>query len=144
LCERADTVRAAGAVVLREGVDGLDVLVVHRPRDDDWSLPKGKVDGDEGDEAAAVREVREETGYDVALGHELPSMSYTDRDGRPKVVRFWVGTPTRDSGFVAGDEVDGRQWWPIGVAVRDLTYAADRELVAIAGSVDGTVSEEHR
>lgn len=148
--DRTATVRAAGAVVLRDGADGIEVLVVHRPRYDDWSLPKGKVDGSESDEDAALREVLEETGYDVSLGQELRSVSYTDRFGRPKVVRWWVAAAKHDSGFVAGDEVDRREWWPIGIAGRDLTYAADRDLVARAGIAQAGIAQagilrgEHR
>ena len=80
----ADEVRAAGGVVERDG----RVAVVHRPKYDDWSLPKGKLEDDESFEAAALREVREETGLACTLGAELGSTRYRDPKGRPKVVRY--------------------------------------------------------
>ncbi|HUF83802.1 MAG TPA: NUDIX domain-containing protein, partial [Acidimicrobiia bacterium] len=84
----SDAVRAAGGVVLRRGADGPEVLVVHRPRYGDWSLPKGKCEPGEGDEDAARREVEEESGVRVRLGAELPTGAYLDRRGRPKQVRY--------------------------------------------------------
>src|SRR5207302_7956801 len=81
-------VRAAGGVVGRLAPDGeLEVLLVHRPRYDDWSLPKGKLHAEETEEAAALREVEEETGFRCELGPELPRSAYTDSRGRPKTVR---------------------------------------------------------
>ena len=79
-------VRAAGGVPVREGVDGLEVLVVHRPQYDDWSFPKGKCDLGESYEACAVREVEEETGLRCALEDSLPATSYHDSKGRRKRV----------------------------------------------------------
>ena len=80
---------AAGGVVTRDGDTGHEVVVVHRPRYDDWSLPKGKRDPGETDEQCAVREVEEETGLRCTLGRELLPTRYVDRHGRPKVVRYW-------------------------------------------------------
>ena len=78
-----ELVRAAGGVVWRAGDGGTEVLLVHRPRYDDWSLPKGKLDAGETHEGAATREVLEETGYEVELGRELASTRYRDaRAGR--------------------------------------------------------------
>ena len=82
-------VRAAGGLVVRDGEAGPQVLLVHRPRYDDWTFPKGKVDAGESDEHAAIREVEEETGYRCALEAELPSTRYFDNRGRPKLVRYW-------------------------------------------------------
>ena len=79
-------VRAAGGVVVRD--DGR-VLVVHRPKYDDWTFPKGKADPGESDEECALREVREETGLECVLEDELPQTRYFDSRGRPKRVRWW-------------------------------------------------------
>ena len=84
-----DVVRAAGGLVTREVGDGVEVLVVHRPRYDDWSFPKGKLDAGERDEDAAVREVEEETGFRCRLLDELGYRRYRDRKRRPKQVRYW-------------------------------------------------------
>ncbi len=125
------TVQAAGGVVTRATTSGdLEVLVVHRPRYDDWSLPKGKLEPGESHEHAALREVEEETGVRCALGDELAALRYIDRKGRDKVVRYWRMTPVGNSPWRANDEVDAVRWVPAGDAQTLLTYDADRELVA--------------
>jgi 8-oxo-dGTP diphosphatase len=124
-------VRAAGGVVLRERAGGgVEVLVVHRPRYDDWSLPKGKLDRGEGWEQAALREVLEETGLRCRLGRELEPTRYRDRKGRRKTVRYWLMEPREDVGFVPNDEVDELRWLELPAAALLLTYAHDQELVA--------------
>ena len=120
-------VRAAGGVVVRDG----RVAIVHRPKYDDWSLPKGKLDEGESWEDAAVREVREETGFRCALREELSSVEYTDPKGRPKTVRYWRMEPVAGE-FTPNDEVDELRWLPPEDAVRSLTYDHDRELVLMA------------
>jgi 8-oxo-dGTP diphosphatase len=128
-------VRAAGGLVTRRADgDRLEVLVVHRPRYDDWSLPKGKLHAGERFEDAAVREVREETGVHVALGERAATVRYTDRNGRPKVVRYWTMTVTAIDPFVPTEEVDEVRWVPVGDAAGLLTYDADRQLVATLGA----------
>jgi 8-oxo-dGTP diphosphatase len=120
-----ETVQAAGGVVSRRGPDGaLELLLVHRPHYDDWTLPKGKLEPGETHEQAAFREVREETGLDCELGRELPSTSYNDRRGRPKTVRYWAMRPLAG---VAGPngEVDEVRWASVEEAGRLLTYAHD-------------------
>jgi 8-oxo-dGTP diphosphatase len=127
------TVQAAGGIVARRGADGrVEVLVVHRPRYDDWSFPKGKLEPGETHEHAAVREVAEETGLRCTLGAELPPSRYVDRHGRPKVVRYWVMTPVPGSEPVRepDDEVDELRWIPAAEAAAVLTYDADRALLA--------------
>jgi 8-oxo-dGTP pyrophosphatase MutT (NUDIX family) len=125
-----DTVRAAGGVVWRRGADGaVEVLVVHRPKYDDWSFPKGKLDPGETEEECALREVDEETGLRCELGEELPTTMYVDRKGRPKRVRYWAMTVS-DGAFTPNDEVDEVRWLPPAEASRLLTYARDGEVLS--------------
>lgn len=124
-----ERVEAAGGVVWRRRKGRVEVAVVHRPRYDDWTLPKGKLDPGESHEEAARREVLEETGLQVVLGDELASCSYTDNRGRPKRVRYWAMTVT-GGGFVPNDEVDQLVWLPLGEASRSLSYRRDREVLA--------------
>ena len=105
------------------------VLVVHRPRYDDWSLPKGKLEPGESFEQAARREVAEEAGVAVELGDELPSARYLDRKGRPKVVRYWSMRVVGDAPWRPTAEVDARRWVALDEAEALLTYAHDRLLV---------------
>lgn len=118
------TVEAAGGVVERDG----RIAVVHRPRYDDWSLPKGKLDRGERFEQAALREVEEETGLRCALGDELEPVRYQDNRGRPKIVRYWRMT-VLDGAFTPNDEVDELRWVEPDRAARLLTYGHDRDLV---------------
>jgi len=126
-------VQAAGGVVLRDGA----VCVVHRPRYEDWSLPKGKLDRGETHEAAALREVHEETGLRCELGRELRHDEYVDRKGRPKSVRWWAMTVVADEGLEANDEVDERRWVPVAEVDALLTYEHDRGLVREASAGSG-------
>ena len=119
-------VRAAGGVVVRDG----QVLVVHRPRYDDWSLPKGKLEDGESWEAAALREVEEETGVAGRLLAELDDDHYTDRKGRPKRVRWWHMAPVAEGLRDPDDEVDEVRWVSLADALDLLTYAHERRLVA--------------
>jgi 8-oxo-dGTP diphosphatase len=122
-----DQVRAAGGVVLRDGL----VALVHRPRYDDWTLPKGKLDPGESFEDAALREIEEETGLRTRLVRELPAVHYEVR-GRPKVVRYWLMEVGSDPGFVPNDEVDELRWLEPGQASALLTYDRDRDVLAAA------------
>jgi 8-oxo-dGTP diphosphatase len=122
-------IEAAGGVVTRDGDDATEVAVVHRPRYDDWSFPKGKLDPGETFEDAALREVREETGLLCKLGAELASARYEDNKGRPKVVRYWLMKVVDDPGFEPNDEVDDLRWLTPGAARELLTYERDRELL---------------
>ncbi|MEO5838109.1 MAG: NUDIX hydrolase [Acidimicrobiales bacterium] len=119
--------RAAGGLVVRDGEAGPQVLLVHRPRYDDWTFPKGKVDAGESDEHAAIREVEEETGYRCVLEAELPSTRYFDNRGRPKLVRYWRMRVV-DGEFAVNNEVDQIEWLTPADARAKLTYDRDREL----------------
>jgi 8-oxo-dGTP pyrophosphatase MutT (NUDIX family) len=123
-------VRAAGGIVTRAGTDGAEVLVVHRPAYDDWSLPKGKLEPGEDDETAARREVLEETGVDAVVVGRAGSVRYTDRRGRSKHVEYFTMAAHTSSARVPDDEVDVVAWWPVATAATELTYPHDRELVA--------------
>ncbi|HEY2430826.1 MAG TPA: NUDIX hydrolase, partial [Acidimicrobiales bacterium] len=115
--------------------EGPEVLLVHRPRYDDWSLPKGKADPGEDDEATAVREVEEETGLRGELGTELPTTEYTDHRGRHKVVRYWAMTAANgtDAPFTPNHEVDELVWLPLPVAEDRLSYDRDRPVLQALG-----------
>ena len=126
-------VKASGGVVWRPAGDGVEVVVVHRPRYDDWSLPKGKLDPGESWEEAAVREVWEEVGLRCRLGEELPPVDYRDNKGRAKVVRYWLMEP-ESGGFTPNEEVDEVRWLSPHEAEQLLTYDHDRALVREAGA----------
>jgi 8-oxo-dGTP pyrophosphatase MutT (NUDIX family) len=120
-------IRAAGGVVLHEG----RVAIVHRPRHDDWSLPKGKLDEGESWEQAAVREVEEECSLRCRLDDELAPSQYTV-GGRPKRVRWWRMSVVDDLGFEPNEEVDEMRWASPEEAAEILSYAPDRDLLVAA------------
>ena len=123
---------AAGAVVTRKGPDGREVLLVHRPKYDDWSFPKGKQDPGEHITATAVREVLEETGVEIRLGRPLRPQLYTVSGGRHKLVRYWVGHVLGDddlSSYQPNAEVDDLGWFSAESAVESLTYLDDIDLL---------------
>jgi 8-oxo-dGTP diphosphatase len=124
----SDRIEAAGGVVVRGG----KVALVHRPRYDDWTLPKGKLDPGESFEEAALREVEEETGVRPRLVRELPATSYEVR-GRPKVVRYWLMDVEHEAVFAPNDETDELRWVAADEALRLLTYERDRDLLAGVG-----------
>lgn len=126
---------AAGAVVLRRREGLFEVLLVHRPKYDDWSFPKGKLDRGELAPVAAVREVGEETGLAVRLGRPLDDQLYVVQGGRAKVVHYWVAR-TLDgddvSRYVANREIDEVTWVPVDEAAALLSYSRDRATLAQA------------
>ena len=128
---KTGSVRAGGGVVWRRRPDGqVEVLLVHRPKYDDWSLPKGKLERGEDEDEAALREVEEETGLRCVLGPELPTTRYHDRFGRPKSVRYWAMTTEPDhSEFVPNREVDQIRWLSPEDAAALVSYDRDREVV---------------
>jgi 8-oxo-dGTP diphosphatase len=125
-------VRAAGGVPVRNGATGVEVLVVHRPRYDDWTFPKGKRERGETDEECALREVLEETGLRCVLEEELPPTTYVDRDGRPKLVRYWRVRVVEGS-VVPNDEADEARWLPRAAAAALLTYERDHAVLDALG-----------
>ena len=124
-----DTVRAAGGLVCRPGPGGLtEVAVIHRPGYGDWSFPKGKLEGAESLEEAALREVTEETGLACRLVRSLGCTSYVDRKGRDKTVCYWLMEATGGR-FRPGTEVDQMRWLTFAEAAEILTYDRDRQLL---------------
>ena len=123
----SEGIHAAGGVVVRDG----KVLLVHRPRYDDWTLPKGKLDEGESFENAALREVEEETGVRCTLLRELPGTMYMVGD-RPKIVRYWLMEPESETPFVPNDETDELRWLSRDDAMGMLSYDRDRDVLAAA------------
>ena len=121
----ADEMRAAGAVLWRPAGRGAQVAVVHRPKFDDWSFAKGKVEPGEHVLLAAVREVAEETGLRVTLGRRLPEVRYRTA-GAVKRVDYWVAsTAVSAAGFAANNEIDQLVWLPASRAGARLSYQRD-------------------
>ncbi len=134
------SIAAAGGVVLRAVPDAMQVLVVHRPAYDDWSLPKGHIDADETPAAAAVREVLEETGVGAHITGDAGRTSYPvtrTQDGAARTVTkrvqwYWMQPEDGSadpSGRAADHEVDRAAWWPLEHARDALTYASERALL---------------
>jgi 8-oxo-dGTP pyrophosphatase MutT (NUDIX family) len=119
----AELVRAAGGIVVRDG----RVLVVHRPKYGDWTLPKGKLEAGESWETGALREVAEETGLHCELAEEVGRTHYDDASGRPKEVRYFRMTCADEPR--AQNEVDEVRWVPLAQAGELLSHARDRELL---------------
>jgi 8-oxo-(d)GTP phosphatase len=130
---RSRIVYAAGAVLWRPAADpanknaALEIAVIHRPRYDDWSLPKGKVDPGETAAVAAVREVFEETGCHAILGRRLAAVTYPIDPGVKKVY-YWAARSTGGE-FIPGNEVDELVWLPVADAAKKLNYPQDRKVL---------------
>jgi 8-oxo-dGTP diphosphatase len=120
---------AAGGVVVRPAPDGWQVAVVHRPHRDDWTLPKGHVEAGESAEAAALREVEEETALRCRLLGPAGRVRYRDQHDRPKVVDYWV-MEVEAGAFAPNEEVDSLVWIAVTDAASMLSYEVDRDLVA--------------
>lgn len=123
------TVWAAGAVLWRPGHDdsATEVALVHRPRYDDWSLPKGKVDAGETEPVTAVREVFEETGHRAHLGRRIGTVAYPIEQDTKKV-RYWAACSLGGK-FRPGREVDELLWLPVSAAMKKLSYPQDRKIL---------------
>lgn len=120
---------AAGGVLTRESAVGTEIVVIHRPRYDDWTLPKGKLKPREPWEAAALREVHEETGYRATITTFAGPVTYHVA-GRLKIVLFWNMRPDGESHFQASKEVDAFEWLSPVAACARLNYAVERQLLA--------------
>jgi 8-oxo-dGTP pyrophosphatase MutT (NUDIX family) len=127
--ELSTIIRAAGGVIARHEDGEPQVLMVHRPKYDDWSFPKGKAVAGESDEDCALREVREETGLTCQLGRPLPPVSYRSK-GRTKRVRYWL-MYAQEGEFTADTEVDEMAWVGLDDACTRLTYDHDRALLDV-------------
>jgi 8-oxo-dGTP pyrophosphatase MutT (NUDIX family) len=125
-------VRAAGGIVLRDVEGTAEVLLVHRPRYDDWSLPKGKLAGAESDRDGALREVLEETGCRCRAGEEVGRVRYLDARGRDKEVVYYSMTVLRSEPFLPTDEVDEVRWVALDAAADLLTWDRDADLLRTA------------
>ncbi len=131
-------VRAAGGLIWRRSPaepSRFEVVLVHRPKYGDWSLPKGKREPGETDEQTALREVDEETGFACRLGPELPTIRYRDHHGRPKVVRYWAMTVESQFERAPDDEVDEWRWLPEAEALVRLSYEHDRKVITALRTV---------
>lgn len=107
----------------------IELVLVHRPRYDDWSLPKGKAHRGEDDLATALREVAEETGLVCRPGAELATVRYDTERGEHKTVRWWSMTVDSDPGFEPNDEVDELRWVSLEEFEALATFPTDREVV---------------
>ncbi|HEX6256262.1 MAG TPA: NUDIX hydrolase [Euzebyales bacterium] len=123
----SSAIQAAGGVLWRADDDARRCAVIHRPKYDDWTLPKGKLDPGETHEQAAVREVHEETGWRAEVGVGLGEVHYF-HNGRPKTVIYWAMQAV-DGRFQPNDEVDELRWMVPDLARALLTYDRDREVL---------------
>ena len=135
LPSRTEVVQAAGGLIVRRHYGELQIVVVHRPAQQDWSFPKGKLEPGETSELAALREVHEETGMVCRLLRFVGHTEYVDRKGRPKAVAYWV--MAADTGFFTpNEEVDELRWLNLEAASRLISYPRDKELVVVLMAAD--------
>jgi 8-oxo-(d)GTP phosphatase len=130
------TIQAAGGVVVRRADGRAEVALIHRPRYDDWSLPKGKLHAGEAHLDAALREVEEETGLVCRAGPELASARYRTPDGASKVVRYWWMEPADRGDLAPTGEVDAAAWVPVREAATHVSHRSDREILEAAVARD--------
>ena len=130
-------IRAAGALLWREIAAGeIEIALVHRPRYDDWSLPKGKIDENETALACAYREVFEETGIKARFTRQLGSVEYED-NGMQKRVKYWVAQALGASDFVANEEVDQLRWLKPTDSIELATHQSDKEMIERFLEIEG-------
>ncbi len=125
-----EPIYAAGGVVLRRCNHNIEVLVIHRPKYDDWSFPKGKAEPGETPVATALREIEEESSVIAVLLHDLEAVSYdTPQAALNKLVTYFVMTPKGEHDFKKNDEVDEVQWLGVDEAAKKLSYDNDIDLL---------------
>jgi len=127
-------IQAAGGLLWRKSDAGKQIALIHRPRYNDWALPKGKLEKGEEWETAALREIEEETGCKAQLGSFAGAVSYQVGD-RPKVVLFWNMVPIGDCKFVPSEEVDQLIWVSVEKALEILQYPSDKNILRSAALV---------
>ncbi|MFI5888903.1 NUDIX domain-containing protein [Actinoplanes sp. NPDC051513] len=130
-----ETVRAAGGVLYRPALTGIEFCLVHRPRYDDWALPKGKLNGDEHPLAGAVREVAEETGCVGVPRLRLPTLAYDLPDGTLKTVDYWLMRLADEGPVQDTSEVDEIAWLSPDEATARLSYDDERGVLAVAAAL---------
>ncbi|MFY9610229.1 MAG: NUDIX hydrolase [Blastocatellia bacterium] len=136
----AEEIVAAGGIVIERKNGRARVVLIHRPRYDDWSFPKGKAEPGESISETALREVREETGLACRIVHELPTVRYSYTSGKgnlkPKVVHYYLMERTGGRLQAPGHEADAAEWSDAGQAASRLTYQHDRDLLQKALRLD--------
>ncbi len=128
-------IQAAGGLLWRESDAGKQIALIHRPRYNDWALPKGKLEKGEEWETAALREIEEETGCRAQLGSFAGAVSYNVGD-RPKVVLFWNMIPLGDCKFEPSEEVDQLIWVSVEKALEILQYPSDKNILRSSAQPD--------
>lgn len=123
-----EVIEAAGGLLTRENQFSLEILLIHRPKYDDWTLPKGKREDGETWQETALREVREETGYKTRLENFAGCTAYLVKD-TPKIVLFWRMSPIGFPNFTPGDEVDQTHWFTLRDALRRISYQNEKEII---------------
>jgi 8-oxo-dGTP pyrophosphatase MutT (NUDIX family) len=125
-----DVIRAAGGLVWRNSSRGREVALIHRPKYDDWTLPKGKLTDGESWQEAAVREVEEETGLDVRIGDFAGGCTYLTKRA-PKIVLYWHMEVEGETKFAgANEEADALEWMSVEDARKRLTHRRERRVLA--------------
>jgi len=128
-------IQAAGGLLWRESDGAKQIALIHRPRYNDWALPKGKLEKGEEWETAALREIEEETGCKAQLGSFAGVVSYNVGD-RPKVVLFWNMVLIGDCKFVPSEEVDQLIWVSVEKALEILQYPSDKNILISSADSD--------
>jgi 8-oxo-dGTP pyrophosphatase MutT (NUDIX family) len=126
--QKSRVIKAGGGLVWRQSSLGKEIAIIHRPRYDDWTFPKGKLHKGETWEHAALREVEEETKCRASLGNFAGCSCYLYEDC-PKVVLYWHMQLLEEGEFIPGEEVDHLEWLPVEAALKKLSYAGERQLL---------------